>query len=278
MLRKLSLAFAALLLSTAAYAANVPLIVTQPTINLVTAGAAWVVGATTITLSATCPANIPFNAAGVDDTGPTNRAIGNVSSCVGTTLTLTGATNFASITSGDLLSIAGVVPPNFSEPSQILASLNNTIQSINSNTSGIFASLGAPFVTSGTTANVVLTTGNAFIPLPGQMIRITAWGVNSADANAKTITVNFGASGTFAFVVTGSGQSWLVTAWITNVGTVASPRWQAQGWAQTAATVVTIGTATGTDAVTGPLTLNLTATAATSGTVTVNGAMFEYVK
>lgn len=180
------------------------------------------------------------------------------------------------------------------EPNQTVATANVEILQANSTSAGAIAAIPAPVTTSGTSANVILAasilpavvpapgltiTGSPNgIPFAGNMLRVTAFGVNSADANAKTITVNFGASGTLALAVTGSGQNWVVQFWIQNVGTVASPKWWAYGWGQTAATVITVPSANGTDAFSGALTLNLTATAATAGTITVNGCVFEVVR
>ena len=272
-------ALAALLMSAAsALAANVPLIPSAATISA-TANASWATSASTITLSNICPVGILPNVAVYDTSLAGNPLIGYVGGCTGNTLQLQANALSASSGSADVLRIAGPGPA-FEEPSQTLAAIGYQTSLVNAYAPGNFLVLPAPVTTSGTSANTILTSpGGALLPFPGQAIRVTAWGVNSADANAKTITLNFGASGTMSFAVTGSGQSWLVNAWIQNVGTLASPKWQAQGWALTAATVVTVGTANGTDALaTTGQNINLTATAATAGTITVNGAVFEYLR
>ena len=276
MIRKLGLAFVALMFSVAAYAANVPSL--PLTAAAVTANASWTTSSTQITLTTICPQGY-FNGAPVTDTTLVpNVVIGQVASCVGNTLNLVSNAAYASSGSADKLSIASTASW-FNEPSQQLNMVNFYNGMLNANTSGLFASLAAPITTSGTTANTILSNANVMLPYAGQTIRSFVWGVNSADSNAKTVTFNFGASGTCAVVVTGSSAKWFAKAEIQNVGTVASPAWQMLCWGQQGSTAITVNTASGTDALnTAAQTLNVTATAATSGTMTVNGADFEYVK
>jgi hypothetical protein len=272
-------ALAALLMSAApALAANVPLIPTQPTSYFAAAGGSWAVGATTITLAATCPSNIPVNAAVVDDTGPTNRAIGNVLSCVGTTLTLQAATNFASVSANDVLAIGGVQPPNFSEPSQVLASLNSTIQSINTATPGLITSLQVPLNPSSTSAVTALST--AVTLNVGQAIRVKAWGVNGGSVSTNTISIVYGASSsTTSVAVTGTSANWWVECELSNVGTTASPKVISSCYGAQGSTLITTTTTTDTsDIASNAQTLSLTTTASVASQQTINGAFIEYVR
>lgn len=86
----------------------------------------------------------------------------------------------------------------YSEPSQILATINTLIQNINSGVSGrLNASLTAIGTPLGTTVDQTLfsytlpanTLANA-----GDSVRVICWGATPANGNTKTIKLNFGAS------------------------------------------------------------------------------------
>lgn len=175
------------------------------------------------------------------------------------------------------------------EPSLQLQNNNADVASTNATIGGLLAGLQAAVTTSGTSANTILKT--ATIPagqnIPnalaqGQILKVTAWGVNSGDANAKTITLAYATAGSIALAVTLSSAPWYVQFLIQNVGTATTPAWTAVGWAQistgtTAAFL--LGSTSGSDNIaTGPLNITLSATAATAGTMTVNGALVEIVK
>ena len=164
------------------------------------------------------------------------------------------------------------------EPSQEVASLNALIATLNSLWTGQVAALPAPIVTSGTTANTVIAS-NVVLQV-GQAVRVRVWGFNSADANAKTITVNYGSGPTAAaLAVTGSGANWWVDCLLQNGGTVALPKVNAICYGAQAATLITPTLATDTtDIAPNSQAINVTATAATSGTITVAGAWIEYVR
>ena len=168
--------------------------------------------------------------------------------------------------------------PTFNEPSQIVSTLNSYTQTLNGVLAGQFAGLPAPLTTSGTSANTVM----AYSVTPGmlgsgQVIRIKGWGVNSADANAKTITVNFGTSAP-TVVVTASAATWQFECDIQNVGTVASPSQNIGCFGQQGTTAIAVANTNSTQALTAALTLNVQMTAATSGTMTMNGLSFEIVR
>jgi len=160
-----------------------------------------------------------------------------------------------------------------------LLSDNLQAQAINASIGGIVAAIPAPFVTTGTGANKALgytVPGGTFAL--GEVFRVRGWGVNSADVNAKTITVAYGAL-TANAIVTGSGQIWEFEAYFQNVGTVASPVQSEMIRANTAATVVTTaGPANSTQSIAGPLDISVSLTAATAGTMTLNGCIIEKVQ
>jgi hypothetical protein len=165
----------------------------------------------------------------------------------------------------------------FNEPNQIVATLDYLITQINGVSEGVVASLQAPVTTTGTTANTIVAyTVPAGLPA-GQAYRIKGWGVNSADANAKTITVNFGTSAP-TLVVTGSGNTWQFEAVVQNVGTVASPSQDIALSGSTGTTLVALTNTNSTQALTSALALNVQLTAATSGTMTMNGLTIEAVR
>ena len=164
------------------------------------------------------------------------------------------------------------------EPSQEVASLNALIATLNLLWTGQVAALPAPLTTSGTTANTVIAS-NVVLQV-GQAVRVRAWGVNSADANAKTITLNYGSGPTAtALAVTGSAANWWVDCLLQNVGTVGSPKVNTNCYGAQAATLITPTQASDTtDVATNSQAINVTATAATAGTITVSGAWIEYVR
>jgi hypothetical protein len=182
------------------------------------------------------------------------------------------------------VALAGNVPllpptPNFSEPSQVLSTLNTAIQTINANTNGQLAALPAPFATTGTSANTVLAYTVPPGALPnGKAIRMSAWGFNPADANVRTVTFNFGTSAA-TVLVTGSAALWHVYCEVQNTGTVASPVQSIDCWGKQGTTlVVSSQPASAQDVTTANVAMTLQVTTATSGITTVNGAYFDAVR
>src|SRR3974390_1929663 len=130
-------------------------------------------------------------------------------------------------------------PSQYAEPNQIVPTINTVIQSMNGAVPGVITSLPAPFTTTGTGANNILVT--QVILAVGQTVHCHANGVNSADANVKTMTFNYGSGPTSAaVVVTGSGANWFVDFHVTNVGVPASKKAQLEGVGAQAATAITV--------------------------------------
>lgn len=179
--------------------------------------------------------------------------------------------------------IAGQTPllsssPNYSEASQIIPAINAALGNVNTYAQQELAGLPAALTTSGTSANTVLATTISPGQLPvGAAVRIKGWGVNSADANAKTITVNFGTSAP-TVVVTGSGNTWQFECVIQNVGTAGSPSQNIGCSGSTSTTLIALTNTNSTQALTAALALNVTGTAATAGTMTFNGLTVELVR
>ncbi len=82
------------------------------------------------------------------------------------------------------------------DPANEQQAINQTILAVNAGVNGNLAALPAAFTTTGTATNTVLsyTAPGGQLSAVGQGIHIRAWGTNSADANVKTITFNYGAA------------------------------------------------------------------------------------
>lgn len=150
------------------------------------------------------------------------------------------------------------------DPANIIRHLNLIIQSINNGVTGNSAVLTTAYTTSTTSAETALATSLS----PNQMavgntVHFWASGVNSADANAKTVTFNFGAT-TCNVVVTASGAKWVAEGWFTLNGT-ATQATTCDG--QQGTTSITVGQGTGTVSIASAVTANVQLTAATAGTV-----------
>lgn len=148
--------------------------------------------------------------------------------------------------------------------------------------SRVLAALAAPFTTTGTTANAVISASlsPAVFGAAGNAIRVRVFGVNSADTNGKVVSVAWGASGSITMSVPGSSGKWDVECLIQNVGTSVSPNQQAVCRGVVGGSNATTSQTSDTtdNPATGALTMTLNLTAATSGTMTANGAFIEMVK
>ena len=162
------------------------------------------------------------------------------------------------------------------DPGNALGTLNAMIQSLNVSLSGVASSMAAAVTTGGAT---IETDASYTIPgnyiATGQGFRITAYGSNSSDANAKTLTFSFGGS-TCALTMTGSGNTWQATFTVTETG---SKTQMSECHGTTATTVVASVQATNwTVDNTAPIAVLVRQTAATSGTMTLNQAVMEYMR
>lgn len=86
----------------------------------------------------------------------------------------------------------------YSEPSQILATVNTVIQNINFGVSGrLSAGLTATGTSLGTTVDQTLMTYTlpaSQLANPGDTIKVVCWGTTAANSNVKTAKLNFGTS------------------------------------------------------------------------------------
>ncbi len=153
---------------------------------------------------------------------------------------------------------------------------NQKIQAFNFGSDGLLASLPAAVTTTGTSAFTLMsyTLPGGQLNINGQALHIHAWGTNSADANVKTLTFNYGAA-SCAQIVTGSGNAWVADFYVLKTGAT-TQSYECHSVTGTTAVVSTQNTATNTDA--SAATVTVQGTAATSGTMTLAGAYVEQLK
>ena len=153
---------------------------------------------------------------------------------------------------------------------------NQTIQSFNAGVNGNLATLPASVATTLTTIQPLLTyvMPGGQLNAVGQAVHVKAWGVNSADANVKTVTFAYGAA-TCAQIVTGSGQTWIADFYVVKTAAAAQVT-ECDGKTGTTAIASVQGAGTNTD--TAATTILVQGTAATAGTITLVGAYVEQLK
>lgn len=166
------------------------------------------------------------------------------------------------------------------DPGNALGSLNSIVQSFNFGTTGNLSTVTTPVSTSLTTIQTLatLTLPGGQLSAVGQALHVRAFGVNNSSTNAVTFTFSFGGS-TLTQTLTGATNNWYVdcTVIITAIG--ASPGQTAECHGQTGTTVTASTQATNWTVATGSaVTVLLEGTVATSGTTTLNGAVFEQLK
>lgn len=179
----------------------------------------------------------------------------------------------AAVALSGAVALAANVPylPGPIDPGNLLGAFNAFISSLNASTGGVLAATSA-FTTADTSADLALsyTLPGGFLSQVGQTVGVTAWGVNSADANVKTITYNFGALAV-ACAVTGSSAKWQLTFTVMKTG-ASTQNGECHGTEGT--TVITsVQPSAGAVSDTAAIATTLTATAATSGTTTIASAI-----
>lgn len=173
---------------------------------------------------------------------------------------------------------ANIPNQTFWDPTNALGTINSVIQSINGGVTGNLATLTAAVVTTDTSADVLFSStviGGSLIP--GQVLHVKAIGVNSADANVKTVTFTLGTK-TCAVVVTGNAAGWTADFWVTITAIGASPTQTDACIAQQGTSAIAPVQSTATQATGGNLTLSVSGTAATSGTMTLNQSWVEVLR
>lgn len=161
------------------------------------------------------------------------------------------------------------------EPANLVGHINALTQRINFGVSGLNASLTTSYTTSTTSAETALTASLPASQLAlGNTLHYFVSGVNSADANAKTVTFNYGAANC-SVVVTASAAKWVAQAWVT-VNGAATQALTCYG--QQGATAITVNQTTGSVNNAAAVSATIQMTAATSGTMQALQAWIDQIK
>lgn len=166
----------------------------------------------------------------------------------------------------------------YSEPSQVLATVNTVIRNINSGVSGLLNSGGfvGPKATTLTTIEVLGTnTISASSLAAGQAVKVTCWGTGTA-TGTNTLTIQVGTA--TAYAVAGAGTTagvYKATVLLQKTGASTQSIWS-EGVFNTTLILPTIIAATQTD--TSPIDVKCSGTSTTATNFTLNGMIAEYVK
>jgi len=198
----------------------------------------------------------------------------------------------AAITASAAVAFAANIPllsgVQYSDPSQLLATVNAAISSINTNGPGLYAAQPGPTASIATTVLQVL--GTTVVPTgtltsPGQSFRIKCSGIASSDTNSKQVGIYFGTgavASTAAFTV--ASAYWNVDLLVTAVTATANTVYTGEAQFGNSASVgtpssIVVGQDT-TDNLSGAITVSCQAKQGTSaaGDVTMEDLLVEQVK
>jgi hypothetical protein len=198
----------------------------------------------------------------------------------------------AAVVCSGVIAVAANIPylsgVQYSDPSQVLATVNAAIQSINTNGPGLYAAQPGPTAGIATTALQIL--GQTVIPTgtltsPGQSFRIKCSGIASSSTNSKQVGIYFGTGAivsTQAFTL--ASADWNVDVLVTAVTATANTVYTGQTEIGNATNTVTpatlvVGQDT-TDNLSGAITVACEAKNGTSvvGEETMEDLIVEQVK
>ncbi len=169
------------------------------------------------------------------------------------------------------------------DPSQLLATINTLIQSINFGVNGRLAA----YVTAagpGTTAEASMFSYSlpaSQLANDGDAVRVVCWGTTQSNTNAKTVKLYFGNSSITtanAGLASGAynGVKWKLNLTVMRSGAATQV---VMGEGQIGASPISIYTNAGTDTLTSAVTIKCTGTAPTSaGDITAQGMLVQQVK
>lgn len=168
------------------------------------------------------------------------------------------------------------------EPSQLQATLNALIQSINSGTAGLINAQTAAVATGAGTAEQVLQTYTLpanTIASAGQGVRVSCWGSTGATANNKTRKLYFGASVITTAAEAANAQKWFLQLSVMRTAAAAQKVW-AWGHAGTGGVTPLTYTNSGTDDLTAGVVIKCTGTDGTDAAadITADGMVTELIK
>ena len=166
------------------------------------------------------------------------------------------------------------------DPSQLNATINTLIQSINSGVGGLLNAQTAAVATgTGTTEQTLqsYTTPPGIIGAAGQTLRITCWGVTGANANNKTMKLYFGASSIATPTAATNAKGWRL---VMNVMNRTATTQGIDSWGLVDTTAVTPANTDGAETLTAGVLIKCTGTDGTSSAsdITASGMTVELVK
>ncbi len=166
------------------------------------------------------------------------------------------------------------------DPSQLLATVNSLIQSINFGVNGRLTAVVAS-ASNTTTAEQTLATYTLpanRIAATGDAVRIKCWGSTAANVDLKTIKLYFGATNFSSSAAGGAPNNKKFTADMLVVRTAAATQ-IIQGTIAFDLTAMSVQTSTtGTDSFAANAVIKCTGTASSSSDITVEGMLVEQVK
>lgn len=172
--------------------------------------------------------------------------------------------------------------PNYSDPSQVLGTVNTVIQNINSGVGGLLNAQTAAVATGAGTTEQTLqqyTMPANQLSAAGQSVRIRCWGSTAANANNKTRRLYFGASVIATATEAANAQRWVLEMVVMRTGS-ATQSVSATGLAGTASVTPLSYVNQGTDDLTAGVLIKCTGTDGTdsAGDITANGMIVEQIK
>ena len=109
--------------------------------------------------------------------------------------------------------------PQYSEPSQVLATINTLIQNINSGVGGLLNAQTGAYSSIATTVEQTMlsyTVPASAIASAGQALRVKCWGGTAASANNKTMKLYFGAQNVATPAAGTSNKGWYLEEIVMN--------------------------------------------------------------
>ena len=172
--------------------------------------------------------------------------------------------------------------PNYSDPSNVLGTVNTVIQGINSGVGGLLNAQTAAVATgTGTTEQTLQTYALPANQLAsaGQAVRVRCWGTTGATANNKTRKLYFGASVITTAAEAANAQNWFLDLVVMRTG-AATQSVSGFGLAGTGGVTPISYINQGSDDLTAAVTIKCTGTDGTSAAadITANGMIVEQIK
>lgn len=172
--------------------------------------------------------------------------------------------------------------PTYSEPSQILNTINTLIRNINAGVGGLInAQTGAVATGTGTAEQTLqtYTMPAGQLAAAGQSVRVRCWGTTGANGNNKTRKLYFGTSVIATATEAANAQNWVLELVVMRTG-AATQSVSGTGLAGTGGVTPLSYINQGTDSLTAAVVIKCTGTDGTSSAsdITANGMLVEQIK